>query len=100
MNAPAFNRARPASRAGRRVAVLLRRYPDLSREELEDLIESFQRLSSLDFVLLNSNAHLAPIIDRFRSEHRHRLKDHHGRMLVILLLPIVMIVALAIMAAA
>ena len=60
----------PRSRVHARVAELVSRYPDLSRQQIEELAAIFPRLSATDVALMLADKRLAPRLDAFCSTNR------------------------------
>lgn len=54
--------------------VLLARYPNITEQELEDLIRTFARLPLLDFGLVAADDRLGAKLDAFYTDHGDRLR--------------------------
>jgi hypothetical protein len=67
--APAFARL-PRSRVHARAAELVSRYPDLSRQQIEELAAIFPRLGATDVALMLADERLAPRLDAFCATNR------------------------------
>jgi len=64
-----------AHQAGtKQVSDYLRRYPDISDEELADLIARYRELPSVEMALLASDQALASKVELFRSQHRRETR--------------------------
>jgi hypothetical protein len=65
-----------AAAAGPRdeAAVLIARYPDLSKVELARLIDLYRKFSALDSALIISDQQLAANLDRFVEENRAKVR--------------------------
>ena len=71
VQSPATARARlPRSRVHARAAELVSRYPDLSRQQIEELAAIFPRLSATDVALMLADKRLAPRLDAFCATNR------------------------------
>lgn len=53
---------------------LLRRYPQISNEECEVLLQTLRQLSNVDIALMLSDSDISPKLKLFRSEHKHGTK--------------------------
>ena len=63
--------APPLSHNHSRAAELLRRYPDLSRPQRDELVALFPRLRPVDVALMMADDTLAPRLDAFCSANRN-----------------------------
>ena len=57
---------------------LLGRYPDLSKEELDELIALYPQLSPVEMAMTIPNEEIAGKLDAFRREHRRRMRTPFG----------------------
>ena len=57
---------------------LLERYPDLSKDELDQLISLYPQLSPVELALMISNEEIAGKLDAFRREHRRKFRTPFG----------------------
>jgi hypothetical protein len=66
---------------------LLRRYPDLRRDELHRLIHGFARLPMVDVALMTADEQLSRRLDAFHRDHgkKHRLGP--GALIAFIALP-------------
>lgn len=73
----------PATRT--RISSLLLRYPDLSENELSEMIEFYRTASALDTALIASNDKISAQAKQFCSDHRDALKRGLQAPLVLLI---------------
>lgn len=64
--------------ARERVAALLRRYPDVSKDENREIVEFMKNGRHLDISLLTSNQSLRPKLDAFIEDHRKHFRASFG----------------------
>ena len=86
MSRPSFVRSEEAaSRLGvhERAAVLISRYPNLSRAQIENLAGLMPKLSALDLSLMMSDESLAPRLESFVASHRELIAPSFSDYLVI-----------------
>ncbi len=85
--ATSHNRMRPRSQITLRVEALLGRYPNLSEQELAELINIFPSLDLLDQGLMTSDDHLAGKLKDFHQEHGRKLKTQMSGLIAFLSVP-------------
>ncbi|TMJ20852.1 MAG: hypothetical protein E6G94_00285 [Alphaproteobacteria bacterium] len=83
-----YTRARPRSEATLRAEALLGRYPNLSEQELAELINLFPTLSILDRALMTADSSLSGKLDAFDGDHGRKLKAPLSSLLVFLAVPV------------
>src|SRR5688572_33023171 len=94
LSEPAFSRPAPTRRIPRspaHAAALVRRYPNLSRAQIDELAAVLQRLNARDVALMIADEELAPRLDAFWTTHRDLLSpslSDYAVIAVILLLPV------------
>ena len=71
------------------IAGYLQRYPDISDDELIDLISGYRQLSNLDIAFMLSDPNVAPKLERFRAEHKRHTREPFGNYAVLLGLAVV-----------
>lgn len=100
MSRPSFVRseqAAPRLGAHERAAVLISRYPNLSRAQIESLAGLMPKLSALDLSLMMSDDNLAPRLESFFAAHRELIAPSFSDYLVIgaiIAFPLVVFLAL------
>ena len=97
---PSFNPAaeRPILRSPARAAELVRRYPNLSREQIDELVALLPRLNARDVALMIADEDLAPRLDAFWTTHRDLVSptlSDYAAIALILLLPVLAFVIVA-----
>ena len=90
--ATSYNRLRPPTEIAVRAEVLLDRYPNLSEQELAELINLFPHLSLLDQGLLTVDERLSGKLHKFHHEHRATLTP--GKVDLVLSLALVTFLAM------
>lgn len=76
--ATAFDRARPRSSTALRVEELLGRYPNLSEQELAELINLFTYLNMVPRALMAADERLGPRVENFYRDHGDKLGGFVG----------------------
>lgn len=100
MSRPSFARSEqvsPRMGAHERAAVLISRYPNLSRAQIENLAGLVPKLSALDLSLIMADDNLAPRLELFFASHRELISPSFSDYLVIgaiIAFPIVVFLAL------
>lgn len=89
-----LSRSRPPSEMTLKVEALLRRYPDLSEQELATLIGTFPYLPVLDVGLMTADDHLSERLEAFHRDHGHLLKAPMASLVGVLVLPAIVAAAL------
>lgn len=87
----------PRLGAHERAAVLLSRYPHLSRPQIDNLAGLVPKLSALDLSLMMSDDNLAPRLEAFYAAHGDKVSPSMSDYLVIaaiLAFPVVVLLAL------
>ena len=84
------SRSREPSPLAEEARELLLRYPALSGQELQRLIDIFPQLPILDVGLMTSDDRLAPKLDAFQREHGRAIKTALISLLIPLSYPIIM----------
>jgi hypothetical protein len=69
-----YARSRSPSEMAVKAEALLSRYPNLSEEELEDLIDMFPALGILDVGLITADDRLSGQLEAFYRDHGKKLK--------------------------
>ena len=93
-----YSRARPRSEITLRVEALLGRYPNLSEQELAELINLFPTLRILDHGLMTADSQLSGKLVVFEREQRKKLKAPLSSLIIFLFVPVTFaIVTLAFM---
>ena len=87
MNSIAMRPVRAASPIVEEVHDLVSRFPHLSEEELNRLIDLYPRLPILEAGLLTADEHLAPKLDAFCEQHGHRIRMPLSHLSVIFAVP-------------
>jgi hypothetical protein len=85
--ATSYERMRPRSETTLRVEALLSRYPNLSEQELAELINLFPYLNLLDQGLMTSDDRLAGKLRNFHREHGRKLKTQMSGLIAFLSVP-------------
>jgi hypothetical protein len=83
-----YSRAKPRSEATLRAEALLVRYPNLSEQELAELINLFPTLSILDQALMTADGGLSGKLAQFDRDHGNKLRPHLVPLIVLLALPL------------
>ncbi len=91
----AYSRSRGPSQLTLDVEKLLRRYPNLSEEELANLIETFPQLSMLDAALLTADDRLAVPLETFHRDHSQRLRRPWPSLIALVAVPAMLLIVLA-----
>jgi hypothetical protein len=86
--------AQPKSARVTEVVRLLRRYPELAPAETSRLVAAFRGLTLLDAALLTTDESLRVHLDRFRHDHRRKLRPPLGHYLLFLAVPVTVLAAL------
>ena len=86
-----YSRSRALSDDAVRAETLLVRYPDLSEQELADLLRTFARLPLLDFGLIAADRRLGAHLDSFYDDHGHRLWPPLSKWAWAVAVPLVMV---------
>ena len=84
----AYSRARPRSETVLRVEALLGRYPNLSGQELAELIALFPKLRILDHGLMTADSLLSGKLADFEREHGRKLKAPLSSLILFLFVPV------------
>ena len=84
-----YTRARPRSETTLRVDALLDRYPNLSEQELAELINLFPTLSILDQALMTADSGLAGKLTAFDRDHGKKLKTPLSSLIAFLAVPVI-----------
>jgi hypothetical protein len=85
--------SRPPSATTVEAEALLKRYPNISETELAKLINLFPHIRILDLAMMTCDDRLAGKLDRFRRDHRARLKAPLSSLVVVLAVPTILLVA-------
>ncbi|MGZ8335671.1 MAG: hypothetical protein ACXWU1_03305 [Allosphingosinicella sp.] len=88
--ATSYDRLRPRSETALRAEALLDRYPNLSEQELAELINLFPQLSLLDQGLLTADERLSGKLADFHRHHGRKLKTSKADLVVFLAFPAVL----------
>jgi hypothetical protein len=81
--ATSYARLRPRSQTALRAESLLGRYPNLSEQQLAELINLLPRLGMLDQSLLAMDDRLSGKFTDFRREHRSKLKPQRTDLIMV-----------------
>ena len=92
MQRPALNFPVAATLAAEATA-LVKRYPELSPEDVERLIAVLPRLPMLHLALMASDDELAPRLEAFQKQYRHRIRTPF-RQYASFLIPVTMLVVI------
>ena len=84
-----YSRARPRSETTLRVESLLDRYPNLSEQELAELINLFPSLGILDQALMTSDDRLSAKLASFDRDHGKKLKTPLSSLIAFLAVPVI-----------
>ena len=91
-----YSRSRGLSQGAAEAQTLLKRYPDLTEQELASLIRQFKNLPLLDFGLMSADERLGDRLDEFYRDHGDKLRAPlSGLAWAVSLLAVVAIVLLA-----
>lgn len=82
-----YSRARPRSGTTLRVESLLGRYPNLSEQELAEMINLFPTLSILDHALMTADGGLSSKLAEFERDHGKKLKSPLSSLIAFLAVP-------------
>ena len=82
-----YYRSRPRSETALRAEILLDRYPNLSEQELAELINLFPGLSLLDQGLMTADEHLSDKLGDFHRDHGDKLKVRKIDLIIFLAFP-------------
>jgi hypothetical protein len=83
-----YSRARPRAENTLRVEALLGRYPNLSEQELAELINLFPTLSILDQGLLTADDELSGKLSDFQTDHGRKLRSPLSALIAFLAVPV------------
>ena len=90
-----YPRSRPPSESTLRVQALLARYPNLSEQELAELINLFHYLRLLDVGLMSADDRLSDKLADFRRDHGHALVRPREKLIMALALSAIFVLGLA-----
>jgi hypothetical protein len=85
-----FPRSRPSTVA-QRTEQLLDRYPNLSEQELAELINLFARLPILDFGLMTADERLSDKLDAFHRAHGGKIRSSLASLAALVAVPLVVV---------
>jgi hypothetical protein len=91
MTSQTLSRPRP-SEVARRTEQLLDRYPNLSEQELAELINLFGRLPILEFGLMTADRRLSGKLDAFNREHGRKVRPTLASIAAVTAIPLVIII--------
>ena len=83
-----YSRARSRSETTLRVEALLGRYPNLSEQELAELINLFPTLNILDHGLITADDALSGNLVAFQRDHGKKLKPSVSSLILFLAVPV------------
>jgi hypothetical protein len=86
--ATTYSRIRPRSETTLRVEALLGRYPNLSEQEIAELINLFPTISILDQGLMTADADLSGKFRDFHVEHGKKLRLPISSLIIFLAVPV------------
>jgi hypothetical protein len=86
-----LSRPRPSDVAVR-AEQLLDRYPNLSEQELAELINLFARLPILDFGLMTADRRLSGKLDAFHREHGRKIRPTLASIAAVTAIPLVIVI--------
>ena len=81
------SRSRPRTGMAAEVEALVMRYPHLSEEEMDRLVEIYPQLAMLDVALMTSDEAVAPKLDHFVRDNKSRLRTPLSHILWLAALP-------------
>ena len=88
-----YERSRPPSETTVRAEALLKRYANLSEEELATLINLFPYIRILDLGLMTADERLAGKLDAFHRDHGKKLRTPISSLIVFLAVPAILAAA-------
>lgn len=91
MTSQTLSRPRP-SEVARRTEQLLDRYPNLSEQELAELINLFGRLPILEFGLMTADRRLSGKLDAFNREHGRKVRPTLASIAAVTAIPLVIVI--------
>jgi hypothetical protein len=91
MTSQTLSRPRP-SEVARRTEQLLDRYPNLSEQELAELINLFGRLPILEFGLMTADRRRSGKLDAFNREHGRKVRPTLASIAAVTAIPLVIII--------
>jgi hypothetical protein len=80
------------SEVARRTEQLLDRYPNLSEQELAELINLFGRLPILEYGLLTADDRLSPKVEAFHRDHGRQVRTSLASVAAVVAVPLVIAV--------
>jgi len=86
-----LSRPRPSDVAAR-AEHLLDRYPNLSEQELAELINLFARLPILDFGLMTADRRLSGKLDAFHREHGRKIRPTLASIAAVTAIPLMIVI--------
>jgi len=90
-----YARARPRSETTLRTESLLARYPDLSAQEVAELIELFPSLPILDRGLMTADETLSRNLAAFERDHGSKLRGAGAPLLWFFAFPVILVIGVA-----
>ena len=93
MTTQTLSRSRPSEVASR-TEHLLDRYPNLSEQELAELINLFSRLPILDFGLMTADRRLSGKLDAFHREHGRKVRPTLASLAAVAAIPLVIAITI------
>ena len=84
-----YTRARPRSETTLRVEALLDRYPNLSEQELAELINLFPTVGILDHALMTADTNLSAKLTAFDRDHGKEIRTPISSLIAFLAVPVI-----------